>query len=702
MLLSQQDPRQTSTNCPDSSKTPFNSLERISLFELRLNTIHLGRVLVCRTISKPIQSAAVHVEIEDPIIGERSSAAQETDVTTARLPLYNFNVSGVLGDVLDIGTRLFIRKPYCEFDAEDGLPMLRCYSPDDVVLVPNEQVDGPLLTGLRWSNAVSITYGPPVKQQSRPRSGKIDDLQRRGNEQFIRKEYASAIDSYTQALELEPDDVALLSNRAHAHLQLQQFRKALQDAEAALKLDGANPKARFRQAKALYAMRSYEEAWNSLKMLSKATVETQELSRRTRQRLEEQKNGRYNVMSILHEARSTWPPYLDHSDYVGPMRVTEIPGKGRGMVATKEIAEGSLLMCSKAFAVVFEEKSVHDIVIKIVDKLKKEPWVATELYDLYAGPNMPPMSTNCTNATEAAEIDIARITNIVIENSFTVDKELWTPLSSQLLPHANRRGVLDVGTGLWILPSLINHSCLANASFFNIGDFMFIRAVRDLNEGEEVCVAYVGVLDTYEGRTKKLEKRNFECHCPLCDFERAQPEATCRRAKLLDEFTRMRPEIQMGNVGKMPRLKVIMDEIRKTYSTASATISTSSRRGKKGKKKVTAGGVATTTSPPAMEPHQLPIGLFRTLSAYSHLNACLGQFNQAVQALHEAFEVLPRIAGVNFVRVDIAMQIGKMYGMLNRFDEVGRWKKVARKEFQMLYGEDQGLWKEYVDDFDVC
>ncbi|RUP45437.1 hypothetical protein BC936DRAFT_148185 [Jimgerdemannia flammicorona] len=169
-----------------------------------------------------MQSIAVHVEsrTRSLVKGRLPHRRQSHDGSPVSLQLQH---SGMLCDVLDLGIRLFIKEPYYKTCAEDGLPMLRCDSPDDVILVPNEQVHGPLLAGLRWSNAVSITYGLPAKHQSRPRSGKIGDLQRRGNEQFNRKEYASAIDSYTQALELEPDDAELLSNRAQAHLQLQQF-----------------------------------------------------------------------------------------------------------------------------------------------------------------------------------------------------------------------------------------------------------------------------------------------------------------------------------------------------------------------------------------------------------------------------------------------------------------------------------------------
>ncbi|RUS34117.1 hypothetical protein BC938DRAFT_482348 [Jimgerdemannia flammicorona] len=76
-------------------------------------------------------------------------------------------------------------------------------------------------------------------------------------------------------------------------------------------------------------------------------------------------------MNILQKLSRRGHPTWTTQITMGPVRITEIPGTGRGMVATKKIAEGILLLCSKAFTVVFEEKSVPDIVIKITDKLKK-------------------------------------------------------------------------------------------------------------------------------------------------------------------------------------------------------------------------------------------------------------------------------------------------------------------------------------------
>ncbi|RUS34537.1 hypothetical protein BC938DRAFT_479791 [Jimgerdemannia flammicorona] len=703
LSLSQQPSHQTSTeSTPSSSETPFNSLKRITLSELSQGTVQHGCVLVCRTIGTATTSVAVNVEIEDPIVDEGPPAAQETKVARAQLSLYNF--ASVLSDGADVmppGIRLFIREPNYEIDASNGLPMLRSDSPDDVILVPNEQVDGPLLAGLRWSDAVSITYGKPQIKNAAV-------LQRRGNEQFVAKDYASAIESYTQALEVEPNDVVLLSNRAQAYLNLQQFWHALQDAEAAVKIDGANTKALFRHAKALYGMRLYKEASNSLQKLSTPTPETRELTRRTQQRLEEQEHGRYDVFGILKDAQSMRMPYLDNANYVGPVRITEIPGKGRGMVATKEIAEGTLLMCSKAYSIIYEgelaEMNWSDslpppIIIKVVEKLQAEPWTAAELYNLYAGPTMAPIAVDVTNTAEEIQIDFLRINNIVCENCFRVDGDPWPQLSSQptTLQAKNRTSAaaafdeeVGKGSGLWVLPSYLNHSCLANASYLNIGDLMFIRAIRGIKEGEEISVAYVPALDTFAERTKKLQRRNFDCMCQLCEFGRAQPEAARRRKELLDEFHVIQPAIRKGELSMLAPLTNIIDKIRKTYAVADKTASTGPR--KKGKKKV----VAVDGE---LQPHQLHLELFRPLSAYSHMKACRGDFSKAAEALLEAFDTLPRIAGIALARADVAIQIGKMYSMQRKMDEARRWLKVAKKEFELIYGENHGIWQEYVGDF---
>ncbi|RUS13460.1 hypothetical protein BC937DRAFT_95280 [Endogone sp. FLAS-F59071] len=707
-----------SDHTPHSSKAPLDSLKRITISKLTADTVHYGRVLVCRTIAKPLKFVGVQTIIEDPIVGQGSSGME---VAAARLSLYNFaNFTGPhsdLNDHLPIGTRLFIKEPYYKPGSQDAVLMIRCDSPDDIILVPNEQVGGKLLAGLRWSDALPIKYGLPIKRGLKPQFESVDGLKQKGNEQFARKDYASAIDSYTCALELDPNNAVLLSNRAQAHLNLDQFRQALEDAEGAVKIDGTNSKALFRQAKALYGLRLYEEVSSVLKKLDMASADTEKLNQHTLQRLEEQQHGRYDLNNIFQEARSKQPPILDHADYVGPVRITKIAGKGRGMVATEDIVEGTLLLCSKAFAIVFPSEFPADarqnvinqqqslshfyIVKRIGERLQREPWTATEFYNLSAGHSIPPMSNTL-------QIDSDRIAKIVDTNSFT-PKTYDTSSSSPMFPsnppstESSSESDDSKGLGLWILASYFNHSCLANARYQNMGDFIFVRSTRDITKGEEICVSYVLPFDEYDKREKTFNDREFRCQCQLCEFERAQPEATRHRASLLDQFYEMHNAIAKNDHSIIPRLMKIIDELRKTYETAASTginASTSvsanaakRKGGKKNKKKTIAAASSSSTTPTfVLPPRQLQLGMFPPISVLFHLYRSCAQLQQAVKTMVEGYELLPQCGNFVHIRAETAVAICMAYQQLRSSEEEARWMEIAKKEYELLYGVSKNWW----------
>lgn len=679
-----------------SSKAPLGSLKRITLSELKLNTVHYGYVLVCRTIVKPFKLTAVDLVVEDPI------TSQGSQVKADRLSLYDFvsfpGACGDLSEVVPLGTRLFIKEPHYKIGSQDGVPTIQCDSPADVIFVPNEQIDGPLLTGLRWTDTLSVKYGPTVKREPEPCFKSADDLKRTGNEQFTRKDYVSAINTYTQALELEPKNDFLLSNRAQTYLKLNQFHKAHSDAEAAWNINRTNIKARFRQAKALYGMKSYEKASAILKELETST-EIQNLLQSTQQRLEEQQHGRYDIRGIIEESRSMH--YLDHADYVGPVRVTNIPGKGRGVVATEDIAEGTLLLCSKAFAIVFEDERKEgvevstnaSILAKIVCKLQNEPLATADIYNLYAGPNMPPIPVNRTNTTENILLDINRIKNIVYQNRLELqpDDNLW---SQPFLPH-----ILDMEScdktkigkeaGLWIMPSFINHSCLANASYVTIGDLMFVRAVRAITKDNEILISYLLNGGTCADGRENLQLRGFKCKCPLCELERTQFALRHRRAQLLHMFDGFRNAILTGDSAIIPRLTDIIREIRETYPLPPSVTANRarSRRGKKNKKKTT------------FSAHQLRVDLLSPLSGLFTILVHCGHLEQAIKVLVEMFEIVPRRGGVGYKRMSIAMLIALTNYKLKRLDEANHWLEVTKKERELVCGESKGIevWQEQMN-----
>jgi len=75
-----------------------------------------------------------------------------------------------------------------------------------------------------------------------------------------------------------------------------------------------------------------------------------------------------------------------------------------------------------------------------------------------------------------------------------------------------------IGLGLYMEPSIFNHSCKPTAAFHWMnGVEMQIRAVGPILEGEEPCISYMGSLMSREERREELLRRyNFVCNCPKC------------------------------------------------------------------------------------------------------------------------------------------------------------------------------------------
>lgn len=58
-----------------------------------------------------------------------------------------------------------------------------------------------------------------------------DELKNQGNKAFQAKDYDTAIDLFTKAIELDPSNFVLYSNRSAAKAGKRQYKAALEDAE---------------------------------------------------------------------------------------------------------------------------------------------------------------------------------------------------------------------------------------------------------------------------------------------------------------------------------------------------------------------------------------------------------------------------------------------------------------------------------------
>ncbi|KAM6220009.1 histone-lysine N-methyltransferase SMYD3 isoform 2-T2 [Rhynchocyon petersi] len=75
----------------------------------------------------------------------------------------------------------------------------------------------------------------------------------------------------------------------------------------------------------------------------------------------------------------------------------------------------------------------------------------------------------------------------------------------------------EVGVGLYPSMSLLNHSCDPNCSIVFNGPHLLLRAVRDIEVGEELTICYLDMLMTSEERKKQLRDQYcFDCDCVRC------------------------------------------------------------------------------------------------------------------------------------------------------------------------------------------
>jgi len=91
------------------------------------------------------------------------------------------------------------------------------------------------------------------------------ELKTQGNGQLVKGHFLEAIGLYSDALEFDPTNAIILSNRAHAYTKLENYGLAMADATAALESDPKYAKAYYRLGSAHYALTHYKDARKSFK-----------------------------------------------------------------------------------------------------------------------------------------------------------------------------------------------------------------------------------------------------------------------------------------------------------------------------------------------------------------------------------------------------------------------------------------------------
>ncbi|GLJ25762.1 hypothetical protein SUGI_0493220 [Cryptomeria japonica] len=283
------------------------------------------------------------------------------------------------------------------------------------------------------------------------------------------------------------------------------------------------------------ALRSYDQACHLLQIAVEACPAQAHIEDALRQSKAAYVGREYNISEILLGVQP--PPEIE--EFIGDVEINKINKiRGRGLFATKDISVGELLLVSNAAVIVnrvLKPLKIHiqsheikgslqeDLVHAVLDAAKKSRKLSQQLYELDDGslqvrsslPAIDLFHTNCQERTVVlVEFMEQGIRDIVSRNSFGVEYRKFMeerPEDAEMLGFS----------GLWLLPSFINHSCLPNATRLHVGKTMFLHAAKPIKKREEITISYFDALLPQSRREKICGSWGFECKCRRCGLEKS-------------------------------------------------------------------------------------------------------------------------------------------------------------------------------------
>lgn len=510
---------------PPSYKS-IKELEKVTLEDLRIETRHLGNKIFVKTVCPAKRIASVSVIVED----EKGVPGQ--------LQIFNLGRKVDLQEFLPVGQILCVKEPLFKISTT-AIQSLRVDHAGDLVLVDGNDEEVPEV----W---------------------RVEDIERSaaackeiGNQAVRDGKLVEGIRWYTKGLNIlasnsenpsEPLKLALFLNRSLSNLHRKEYERSLQDAESALLVDHVNEKALYRKAKSLYHLRCYGKCGNTLTKLIKHHPNNQEAKDElatVRQRLLEEARGKYDFAKMVEMAKNDFVGQeYDFADYTLPVYPKASGISGNGLFTKQDVKMGDLLYVCKAFvncrgsdngvSVMIRPVELHVeqgvgafLTSAILEKLSRIPGAYKEILKLH---NAYGEQWRVSREDNGA-VDSFLVKNICNSNAFSScsyydefpemhPEEDGSPSSRN--PNKSQEDPFDPNSGLWILPSYTNHSCIPNARRTFLGDMMILRAVVDMPKDTEILINYTDHNLRYEARQKILKTSwKFTCGCKLCEFQSA-------------------------------------------------------------------------------------------------------------------------------------------------------------------------------------
>ena len=229
--------------------------------------------------------------------------------------------------------------------------------------------------------------------------------------------------------------------------------------------------------------------------------------------------------------REDWPR---HRQFCIPVMVTEIPGKGHGLVASKKFKKGELIFKETAAISLKAREGAGVITMDMAQGVKSQVQnLSDEQKSKFYKLKHKKESLNSSNT-----VSIGLTANCLEELLIVTNNGNFSSKESML--------------ALFINSPLLNHSCAPNAVLGKVPESakgMEVIALRDISKGEEITQCYIRGLPKYnqsEMRKRLKEEFQFDCECTVCSGE------TPNQDRILLELALALCSIPFGNDRQRP------------------------------------------------------------------------------------------------------------------------------------------------------
>ncbi|CAJ2503191.1 Uu.00g105850.m01.CDS01 [Anthostomella pinea] len=461
------------------STSPLQDLEPIRLNDLGISKNHFQHVAVLRTFTPPDFNRYLCAGVED--------AEGGVDF----IVLFNTDPFLTIQQILPQGLVVAVKAPfYTTFP--NGKHGIMVENPSDLIEL---DLASPLMPP-KWKQDLLSSRPNAVLWKTH------------GNGALVQRDFMTAARCYTMGVSIcGPDEIEvrrqLLRNRASANFKLGRFQQSRDDALACFvpgndTMKSANIKALHRAALASVELQQYNKVQEFMqKALALGgsqpdQVVTGELEL-NQARLYQTQTGDYDFDAI-GEFIQRGSARVDVASFVANTEVQDLDnGKGRSLIATKDIAIGRLVLCEKAFCASF----LHDT---------PEPlhtnWVHSSLTKqgfCDATARLLPMGAHSAEDVDGRSVLYSLKGQRAIEvNGFSLPALTTGDTNLSLLrQHESDPDLETDNAGLFPQASMVNHACNGDTIRSFMGDLILLRATRDIRKGEEITMAYVPRDDSY-------------------------------------------------------------------------------------------------------------------------------------------------------------------------------------------------------------